>query len=69
MGTPRTWTIHNDVETISWRKQLVERFPLVSPHRLLRLCLRYGMRLAVQRPEILVEEAKNSLVTEDRRPQ
>ena len=58
--TIKTWTIHNDPEAIEWRRRLVERFPLVPPHRLLRLSLRYGLRSAVMNPEILVEEAVGS---------
>jgi hypothetical protein len=52
-----TWTIHTDPEAIEWRRLLTEKFPLVAPHRLLRLSLRYGLRAAVMNPDVLITEA------------
>ena len=56
----KTWTIHTDAETIEWRRRLIARYPLVPPHRLLRLSLRYGLRAAVLNPDLLIEEAAAS---------
>jgi len=56
----KTWTIHTDPEAIEWRRRLIERFPLVAPHRLLRLSLRYGLRCAVMNPDVLITEAAGS---------
>jgi hypothetical protein len=53
----KTWTIIADAESAAWREQIARRFPLVSPHKIARLAMRYGLRSAVLDPSILIEEA------------
>jgi hypothetical protein len=55
--TTRTWTIHTDADSIEWRRRVAKHYPLVPSHRILKLCLRYGLRSAAMHPELLVEEA------------
>jgi hypothetical protein len=52
-----TWTIATDAETAELRRRIAARFPLVSPHKIARLALRYGIRSIERAPELLIEEA------------
>lgn len=54
----KTWTVTADAESAEWRRQLARHFPLVSPHKILRLCMRFGLRSAVRRPDVLITEAE-----------
>jgi hypothetical protein len=49
-----TWTIGVDAETAELRERLSKKFPLVSKHRLAKLCLAYGVRAAARCPELLL---------------
>lgn len=53
----KTWTIIADPESAGWRAKIAEHYPLVSAHRIARLCMRYGLRSAAINPDLLIEEA------------
>ncbi len=53
----KTWTVIADSESTAWRDQIAKAFPLVSAHKIVRLCMRYGLRSAAISPELLIEEA------------
>lgn len=58
MKTPKTWTLHADCESQELIQQISKHYPLVPRHKLLRLCLRYGLRAVASNPRLLVQEAE-----------
>jgi hypothetical protein len=55
----KTWTIIADSEAAALRDKVAKHYPLVSPHKITRLCMKYGLRCAVKNPKLLLKEAKH----------
>lgn len=52
-----SWTIAVDEQTVRLRDEISEKYPLVSKHRIAKLCLQHGTRAIAQEPSLLEEEA------------
>ena len=60
----KTWSVSADEESAAWRDRIAKAFPLVSDHKIVRLCMKYGLRSAVLDPTILIEEAAGETAPE-----